>query len=89
MPLLGQISRTETDIQTAIGRINNPLLRLKDRLFWFYLTPRQLDAQTTSLLIKTFLNNPEAAAALNHDKALHVLFAAIVNVLDDAGTQLG
>src|ERR1700722_19154708 len=48
MPVLGEISRTETDIQTAIGRISNPLQRLKDRLFWFYLTPRQLDAQTTS-----------------------------------------
>ena len=39
MPLLGKISRNEADIQTAISRINDPSQRLKDRLFWFYLTP--------------------------------------------------
>jgi hypothetical protein len=88
MPLLGEVSRTEADIQTAIGRINNPLQRLRDRLFWFYLTPKLLDAQTTSRLIETFADNPEAAAALNHDKALHVLFAAIGSGLDDAGIQI-
>jgi molecular chaperone DnaK len=88
MPALGEISRTEADIQTAIGRINNPLQRLRDRLFWFYLTPKLLDAETTSRLIETFGDNPEAAAALNHDKALHVLFAAIGSSLDNAGIQL-
>jgi molecular chaperone DnaK len=88
MLFLGEISRTEADIQTAISRINNPLQRLRDRLFWFYLTPKLLDAQTTSRMMETFGNNPEALAALNHDKALHVLFAAIGSGLDDAGIQL-
>jgi hypothetical protein len=88
MPLLGEIPRTEADIQTAVGRINNPLQRLRDRLFWFYLTPKLLDARTTSRLIETFRDNPEAPAALNHDKALHVLFAAMSSSLDDAGIQL-
>src|SRR5208282_4850367 len=46
------------------------------------------DAQTTSRMMETFGNNPEALAALNHDKALHVLFAAIGSGLDDAGIQL-
>jgi hypothetical protein len=88
MPLLGEIPRAEADIQTATSRLNNPLQRLRDRLFWFYLTPKLLDARTTSRLIETFRDNPEAPAALSHDKALHVLFAAISSRLDDAGIQL-
>jgi hypothetical protein len=88
MPLLGEISRTEAEIQRAIARINDPSQRLRDRLFWFYLTPKLLDAQTTSRLIETFQDNPEAAAALSHDKALHVLLAALSSSLDDAGIQL-
>jgi hypothetical protein len=85
--LLGEISRTEADIQTAIGRISDPLQRLRDRLFWFYLTPRLLDTHSTSRLIATFRENPEATAALNHDKALHVLLCALRNGLDDVGIQ--
>jgi len=54
MSLLGEIPRTEADIQTATSRLNNPLQRLRDRLFWFYLTPKLLDARTTSRLIETF-----------------------------------
>ena len=88
MPFLGEVSRNEADIQAAISRINDPLQRLKDRLFWFYLTPKLLDAQTTSRLFETFRDNPEAAAALNHDKALHVLFVALSSALDNAGIQL-
>jgi molecular chaperone DnaK len=88
MPILGEIRRSEADIQTAIGRINNPVQRLKDRLFWFYLTPKLLDARTTSRLIEAFRDNPEAPAALSHDKALHVLFTALASRLDDAGTLL-
>jgi molecular chaperone DnaK len=88
MLYLGEISHTETDIQTAIGRINDPLQRIKDRLFWFYLTPKRLDAQTTSRLIETFQDNPEAVPAINHDKALHLLIAALGSILDDAGIQL-
>jgi hypothetical protein len=87
VPLLGEISRAEADIQTAISRINNPLQRLRDRLFWFYLTPKLLDPQTTSRLIETFQDDPEAAAALNHDKALHVLFVALRSALDEPGIQ--
>jgi hypothetical protein len=88
MPLLGEIPRAESDIQAATSRLNNPLQRLRDRLFWFYLTPKLLDARTTSRLIEAFRDNPEAPAALSHDKALHVLFAAINSGLDDAGIQL-
>jgi Hsp70 protein len=88
MLFLGKISRTEADIQTAIGRTNDPLQRIKDRLFWFYLTPNRLDAQTTSRLIETFQDNPEAVPAINHDKALHLLIAALGGILDDAGIQL-
>jgi hypothetical protein len=88
MPVLGKISRTEADIQTAISRINNPVQRLRDRLFWFYLTPELLDAKTNSHMMETFGDNPEAVAALNHDKALHVLLAAIRSGMDEAGVQL-
>jgi molecular chaperone DnaK len=88
LPILGEISRTEADIQTAIGRINDPVQRLKDRLFWFYLTPKLLDAETASRLIETFQDNPEAAAALNHDKALHVLIVALSSGFKNDGIQL-
>src|ERR1039458_5855194 len=45
MPRLGEIPRTEADIRAAIGRLENPVQRLSDRLFWFYLTPQSRDAK--------------------------------------------
>ena len=72
----------------AIGRIENPAQRLSDRLFWFQVTNKVLDAQTTSRLVNSFNGNPEAVAALNHDNALHLLFTAIKGDLNDAGVKL-
>ena len=45
MPLLGEMSRTETDIRAAIGRLENPTQRLSDRLFWFHLAPESRDTK--------------------------------------------
>ena len=35
LPFLGEIPRTEADIRAGIGRLENPLQRITDRLFWF------------------------------------------------------
>jgi hypothetical protein len=39
LPQLGEVPRTEADIRTALGRLENPEQRLNDRLFWFHLPP--------------------------------------------------
>jgi hypothetical protein len=85
---LGEISRSEADIQGALARIKNPSQRLTDRLFWFHVTSKQLDAPTASKLLQTFQNDPEATVALRHDQSLHKLLSAINSPLDAAGLEL-
>ncbi len=41
IPLLGEVPRTEADIRTAMGRLANSEIRLRDRLFWFHRPPPQ------------------------------------------------
>jgi len=65
-----------------------PAPRLQDRLFWFHLTPKQLDQDTFANLLKKYHGNSEALAALNHDCALHAIVAAVVADLDELGTKL-
>jgi len=84
---LGEISRSEADIQAALARIKNPSQRLKDRLFWFHVTSKQLDAPTVSKLLQTFQNDPEAGVALRHDQSLHKLISTINSPLDAAGLE--
>jgi hypothetical protein len=86
--VLGDIPCTEVDLRTSVGRLENPIQRIGDRLFWFQLTPQVLDAQTTSRLIESSGRNPQALAALNHDNALHILFAALKSGMDNAGIEL-
>jgi hypothetical protein len=70
-----------------LARINNPLQRIKDRLFWFYLKPKLTKTKATSSALEKLRANPDALAALIHDKALHVLIAAHGNRLDHAGVK--
>lgn len=81
MPLLGEIPRTEADIRAAIGGLENPVQRLRDRLFWFHLPPESRDA-------KAAVAAQPDGAAWNHDEALRGLFAAFEAGLDDAGVPL-
>jgi hypothetical protein len=88
-PQLGKISRAEIDVRSAVSRMGTPAERLKDRLFWFHLTPKLLDESTFAQLLKRYEGNLEAVAALNHDKALHLIIAAVVGQSDEAGTSFG
>jgi hypothetical protein len=82
MPLLGEMSRTETDIRAAIGRLENPTQRLSDRLFWFHLTPESLDAKAPARP-----SEPDGVA-WSHDEALRGLFAGFGVGFDDVGVPV-
>ena len=82
IPSLGNVARTEADIRTAVGRLSNPALRLRDRLFWFHqptlaekLAPPALTAE----------DSPTENIARSHDDALRCLLTAFESPLDDAG----
>lgn len=82
VPLLGEVPRSEADIRNATARLENPVLRLSDRLFWFHLSSESPDADPPS----TPAQPDESGRA--HDEALRGLFAAFVSSLDDAGVTL-
>jgi hypothetical protein len=86
LPQLGEISRTEIDIRSAVSRMGTPAQRLQDRLFWFHLVTKPLDESTFSQILKKYSGDPEAVAALSHDRALHAIIAAISSQLDDDGS---
>lgn len=88
LPQLGPISRSESDIRSAVNRMETPACRLQDRLFWFHLTPKQIDQDTVAHLLKKYHGNSKALAALSHDGALHTILAAVVSELDEPGTKL-
>jgi len=79
MPLLGEISRTESYIRAAVGRLENPTQRLSDRIFWFHMAPesRETKVQAPSSV-------PDGAER-DHDEALRGLFAAFEVNFDDVG----
>ena len=83
VPFLGQACRTETDIRAAVGRLENPEQRLKDRLFWFH-------AVLPNIAAPTVVPEPVDAetAGIRHDNALRALINAIHSDLDDAGVRL-
>ncbi len=78
MPVLGEVPRAEPDIRTAIGRLENPVQRVGDRLFWFHL-PHE------SLADGPVRHSQPDGSGRGHDEALHGLLAALGAVLDDAG----
>jgi hypothetical protein len=82
LPQLGEISRTEADIRAAVGRLENPVQRLVDRLFWFHQTLGAEDAKPP------YHADGAELSACSHDDALRVLFAAFQAGVDDAGVAL-
>lgn len=66
LPGLGALSRSETALREAIGRIENPTLRLRDRLFWFHEAVQDASPSPTLTAIES-----------EHDEALHALFASL------------
>src|SRR5271165_6743016 len=79
MPALGEIPRTEADIRTAVGRLENPVQRVSDRLFWFHLPRRSLDATAP-----VPHPQPDESGRI-HDEAIQGLIATYGMVLDDSG----
>jgi len=84
VPLLGELPRTEADIRTAVGRLENPVQRLSDRLFWFHFPPKSQDAGPPARPTEVIPGQPDGVA-WDHDEALHGLLAALEAGLDDAG----
>jgi hypothetical protein len=76
---LGLIDRTESSLRAAVGRLENPLQRLHERLFWFHFPP------TTGKAGKSSSSAAPQGVAQSHDAALHQLFAALQVDADDAG----
>ena len=68
VPALGETPRSEADIRVAVGRIENPELRIADRLFWFHAPP----GATSGL---TALNK--------HDAALQAIFESLTEQLNE------
>lgn len=82
LPLLGEIPRTEADIRAAVGRLENPAQRLRDRLFW-------LRSPSESWIGGTSKHTGEHDHALQrHDEALRGLLAALGSGFDDMGLSL-
>jgi hypothetical protein len=88
LPQLGKISRTDIEIRSAVNRMETPEHRLKDRLFWFHLTPKPLDEKATAQLLRKFEGDRRAIAAINHDNALHAIITALGVPLDENGASL-
>lgn len=73
---LGDLNRSVVDLRMALGRIQNPSQRLRDRLFWF-------QAQQPFARV----SDSETDVAKSHDRALHSLVRAMRADPDDAGMQ--
>ncbi len=87
IPQLGEIPRTEADIRTALGRLENPEQRLCDRLFWFHL-PAECRGPKAPARPTEAIPGQTHGAAWDHDQALHSLFAAFEVGEADAGVPL-
>ena len=38
---MGQIDRSEQNVINALQRLENPITRLKEEIFWFWIDPRE------------------------------------------------
>src|ERR1700733_10635484 len=70
IPSLGQTPRSESDIRSAKGRLENPSQRIADRLFWFHSA--SIERQETNGSDE--LREPLKKAGWDHDQALIALF---------------
>jgi hypothetical protein len=68
VPALGDVPRSEAGIRAAVGRIENPELRISDRLFWF-----------DAVGVAGF----EGLPLKKHDLALRAIFSAFSGDLDE------
>lgn len=80
--LLGVIPHTEANIRAAIGRLENPVQRLSDRLFWFHLPSESRDVKAPALRSES--DGPE----WDHDDALRNIFATLEAGFDNVGVPL-
>jgi len=87
LPQLGEVPRTEADIRTALGRLENPEQRLNDRLFWYHMPPESRAMKARSQTTEATAGETDGAA-WEHDEALHGLHAAFEAGVDDAGVRL-
>ena len=85
IPALGMVPRTEADIRAATGRLTNPTLRLRERLFWFHVVQTQRGMGAPPL--QRIPSEPLERAARTHDEALAGLCAALSIALDDDGVE--
>jgi hypothetical protein len=69
VPALGELPHSEASIRAAVGRIENPELRIIDRLFWFH------SDKASTVETKTFFA---------HDLALSDLFGTFAEDIDEA-----
>ena len=79
LPEFSEIPCTEAEIRAAIGRLENPKQRIKDRLFWFHRPPKTGETDLTTNLG----SNNETAK--NHDNALYGLIDAHKASFNDSG----
>jgi len=84
---LGEVPRTEADIRTAIGRLENPAQRLSERLFWFNL-PTKAESSGSGTYPSTPLDAKAEEILGKHDNALRGIFSALGATLDDPGIEL-
>jgi hypothetical protein len=79
LPWLGPVNRTESDVQSANGRITNPSSRLRERIFWFFEGQEiveLLSPQSLNNAARGWASAPRLSA--RHDAALLNFIAAIV-----------
>jgi len=82
IPFLGEKPCTEVAIRAAVGRLENPVQRLHERLFWIQAPQEMQDMYESA--IPSQLNQ----SGRNHDQALRNLFVALEADLDDSGIAL-
>lgn len=47
---LGEVARKESDVRDAVGRLSEPVQRVRERLFWFHLPAPRAQVSTTGEL---------------------------------------
>jgi hypothetical protein len=73
-PALGPVPRTESDIRSAVGRLDNPVHRIADRLFWFHSA-----ADGSAPADSEHAREPLKKAGWDHDLSLKLLFSLFSN----------